>query len=263
MGQLDGHRAVITGGASGIGRAAARAMRAEGSAVSVIDIDAEGAAVVADEVDGEALVADVADAEALSEAIDVAAKSMGGLSVLFNNAGFSSIGAVHEWDLEEWHRVVAVNLGGAYHGIRAAVPHMLRGGDGRIVNMASISGTRPSAGESPYSAAKAAVAALTINTALEYGPTIRANAVSPGMIQTSLTAPLFELFPEYSGDVEDRTPMKRLGDPSDVADVVVFLCSDASRFVNGHNIVVDGGLSLHGSGVDGVLERVQNLLGDS
>ncbi|MEZ5169469.1 MAG: SDR family NAD(P)-dependent oxidoreductase [Acidimicrobiia bacterium] len=261
MGQLDGHTAVVTGGASGIGRATAQAMRAEGAAVTVIDTDADGAEAVADEIDGAALTTDVTDAEAMSAAIDTAAADMGGLSILFNNAGFSTIGAIDEWDVEEWHRVVAVNLGGVYHGIRAAVPHMMRGGDGRIVNMASISGVRPSAGESAYSAAKAGSAALTANAALEYGPTIRANAVSPGLIRTSLTEPLFELLPGYTDHVVEQTPVKRVGQPADIADVVVFLCSDAARFVTGQNIIVDGGLTLHGAGVDGVLERVRDLMG--
>ncbi|MCZ7531298.1 MAG: SDR family oxidoreductase [Acidimicrobiia bacterium] len=261
MGLFDGHQAIITGGASGIGAATARALGTAGADVTVIDTDESGAEAVASDIGGAARVADVADASALTAAIDGAAADMGGLSILFNNAGFSSnVTPVHEWGVDEWHRVVAVNLFGVFHGTRAAVPHMLDRGDGRIVNMASISGTRPSGGESPYSASKAGVAALTVNTALDYGPTIRANAVSPGMIDTPLTAPLFEMFSDWADAVVARTPTGRVGEPSDIADVVVFLCSDAARFVNGQNIVIDGGLSLHGSGVDGISERMQALL---
>src|SRR5207253_10342799 len=99
----------------------------------------------------------------------------------------SNIANIHEWAVDEWKRIVDLNLTSVFHGLKAAVPHILAGGGGAIVSTASISGTRPSAGESPYSAAKAAIIALTANAALEYAPTIRVNAVSPGMIHTPLT----------------------------------------------------------------------------
>jgi NAD(P)-dependent dehydrogenase (short-subunit alcohol dehydrogenase family) len=149
-----------------------------------------------------------------------------------------------------------VNLTGVWAGFRAAVPHLLAAGGGAIVSTASISGTRPAAGEGPYAASKAAVAALTASAALEYGPSIRVNAVSPGMIRTTMTAPWFEFMPDQVERFETGTPVARIGEPEDVADVVVFLCSDLARFVTGQNIVVDGGLTLHGSGVDTVFERV-------
>jgi NAD(P)-dependent dehydrogenase (short-subunit alcohol dehydrogenase family) len=133
---------------------------------------------------------------------------------------------------------------------------MLRGGGGSIVSTASISGTRPAAGEGPYAASKAAVAALTASAALEYAPLIRVNAVSPGMIRTTMTAPWFEVWPDQVARFERETPVARVGEPEDIADVVVFLCSDLARFVTGQNIVVDGGLTLHGSGVDGIFDRV-------
>ena len=109
------------------------------------------------------------------------------------------------------------------------------------MSTASISGTRPAAGESPYAASKAAVAALTASAALEYGPSIRVNAVSPGMIRTAMTAQMFEFMPNQVERFEKGTPVARIGEPEDIADVVVFLCSDLARFVTGQNIVVDGG----------------------
>ena len=260
MGLLDGHRALVTGGGSGIGRAACRRMAEEGARVAVVDIDGDRATAVAEEIDGLAYAADVTDYSALAAAVDDAAGKLGGLSVLFNNAGTSSMHRIHEWPLEEWARIVAINFTGVFHGLRAGIPHLLENGDGRIVSTASISGTRPAAGEAPYSAAKAAVVALTANAAMEYGPTIRVNSISPGMIRTALTEPLFGAFPDLEKRYEDDAPVGRVGEPEDVADVVVFLCSDLSRFVTGQNIVIDGGLTLHGSGVDGVLDRVEAMM---
>jgi NAD(P)-dependent dehydrogenase (short-subunit alcohol dehydrogenase family) len=261
MGLLDGHRAFVTGGGSGIGRATCRRMADEGARVAVVDVNGDAAEAVATEIDGIAFAADVTDYAALSGAADEAAAALDGLSVVFNNAGTSTLSRLHEWSLEEWNRIVAINLTGVFHGMRACIPHLLANGDGRIVSTASISGTRPAAGEAPYSASKAAVAAITAGAALEYGPTIRVNAISPGMIRTALTSPLFEYFPDLDKRYADDAPVGRVGEPEDIADVVVFLCSDLARFVTGQNLVVDGGMTLHGAGVDGILDRVTDLLG--
>ena len=256
MGLLDGCQAVVTGGGSGIGRATCRRMAAEGAQVAVLDVDGASAQAVADEVGGIAFDVDVGDPEALRAAVDSAAADLGGLSIIYNNAGTAAFNRMHELDPTEWDRVLRVNLTGVWAGIRAAVPHLLDGGGGSIVSTASISGTRPAAGEGPYAASKAAVAALTASAALEYAPSIRVNAVSPGMIRTTMTAPWFEFMPDQVERFERGTPVGRVGEPEDVADVVVFLCSDLARFVTGQNIVVDGGLTLHGSGVDGIFDRV-------
>lgn len=256
MGLLEGQRAVVTGGASGIGRATALRMAEEGAAVAVVDINGDGANEVAKDVGGSAHVADVCDAEGLRAAVDDAARVMDGITILFNNAGTGSQSPLHEWAPEEWDRLIAVNLTGVYLGFRAAVPHIRASGGGSVVSTASISGTRPAAGEAPYAAAKAGVAALTASAALEYGPQIRVNSVSPGMILTPLTEPLLKFFPHEQGRFERTTPLGRIGEPGDIADVVVFLCSDLARFITGQNIVVDGGLTLHGSGVDGIFDQL-------
>jgi NAD(P)-dependent dehydrogenase (short-subunit alcohol dehydrogenase family) len=255
MGLLQGRIALVTGGASGIGRATARRMAEEGARVAVLDVDAEGAHLVADDIDGIAVVADVTDADGLREAVRAAAEAMGGLTTLFNNAGVGSLSPLHDWDPAEWDRLVRVNLTGVYHGFRAAVPLIRASGGGAVVSTASISGTRPAAGEAPYAAAKAGVAALTASAALEYAPAIRVNSVAPGMIDTALTKPLLEFVPDARERYVHDTPVGRIGEPADVADVVVFLCSELARFITGQNIVVDGGLTLHGSGVDGIFER--------
>jgi NAD(P)-dependent dehydrogenase (short-subunit alcohol dehydrogenase family) len=256
---LAGQLAFITGGASGIGRATARLMAEHGARVAIADVDVDGAEAVAKEIDGLAYKVDVTEADALRDAVQDAARSMGGLSIMFNNAGAGWLGPLHEYSPEVWDRIVRVNLYGVFYGFRAAAPLILEHGGGSIVSTASISGTRPAAGEGPYSAAKAGIAALTASAALDYAPTIRVNAVSPGSISTALTAPLFQLPGERERHVE-KTPLKRVGEPEDIANVVVFLCSPLASYVTGQNIVVDGGMTLHGSGVDGLLLYMQSAM---
>jgi NAD(P)-dependent dehydrogenase (short-subunit alcohol dehydrogenase family) len=262
MGLLDGHRAVVTGGASGIGAATCRRMAEEGARVAVLDLQGDAARELADEIGGTARAVDVTDFEALDAAARSVADELGGLTLLHNNAGGSNLSTLHDWSLDEWRRVVELNLTGVFHGFKAVAPIILASGGGAIVSTASISGTRPAAGEAPYAAAKAAVAALTATAALEYAPRIRVNAVSPGMIDTPMTDLLLREPGLGLADRQvDKTPLHRLGAPGDVADVVVFLCSDLARFVTGQNLVVDGGMTLHGSGVDGVLDEVRARFG--
>jgi NAD(P)-dependent dehydrogenase (short-subunit alcohol dehydrogenase family) len=256
MGLLDGKKAIVTGGGSGIGRATCRRMAEEGASVAVLDIDGDAATLVANEIGGVGFAADVSDPDALRQVVDAAVESLGGLSLLYNNAGIGDFNRLEDWDLAVWDRILRVNLTGVFAGFRAAVPHLKAGGGGAIVSTASISGTRPAAGEGPYAASKAAVAALTASAALEFGPAIRVNAVSPGTIRTGMTKPLFDFFPDQEERYVLGAPAGRVGEPEDIADVVIFLCSDLARYVTGQNIVVDGGLTLHGSGVDGMFDLV-------
>jgi NAD(P)-dependent dehydrogenase (short-subunit alcohol dehydrogenase family) len=262
MGLLDGQRAIVTGGASGIGAATSRLMTEQGARVAIFDVNGDAAETLAKELDGLAYTVDVTDFDAMKAATDDAHAQLGGLSLLYNNAGGSNIANVHEWAVDEWRRIVDLNLTGVFYGFKAAVPHLLAGGGGAIVSTASISGTRPSAGEAPYSAAKAAVVALTANAALEYAPSIRVNAVSPGMIHTPLTELL--LVEQGLNERErmiEKTPLARVGTPEDIAGVVVFLCSDLAQFITGQNLVIDGGMTLHGAGMDGVLDRARERFG--
>src|SRR4051794_27478996 len=276
MGLLDGHRAVVTGGGSGIGAETCRRMAAEGAQVAVFDVNAEHAEAVAEEIDGIAYTVDVTDFDALSTAMGDAAQRMHGLSLLYNNAGGSSMSPIHDFEVAEWRRIVDLNLTGVFHGFKAGAPLILANGGGAIVSTASISGTRPAAGGTPHPAAQAAGGAPPPRAPAADGPPLRVqtgspgrnrapparvNTVSPGMIRTPLT----ELLLDRRGiGLEDRqrakTPLDRIGAPGDIADVVVFLCSDLARFVTGQNIVADGGMTLHGSGVDGVLDVVSELL---
>ena len=259
MGLLEGRKALITGGGSGIGRATAQRMAAEGARVCVLDLDAAAAELVAKELGGIAFSADVRDAEAVASIVAEAAEAMGGLDIMFNNAGSSFFGPLHQYTPEAWSDIVGVHLTGVFNGIRAAAPLMRDSGGGAIVNTASISGTRPAAGEAPYASAKAGIIALTAVAAMEYAPTVRVNAVSPGMIATKLTEPL-KAFPDRMEHFVAKTPLARIGTPEEIADVVVFLCSDLARFVTGQNIVIDGGMTLHGSGTDGLLDYLLGFI---
>jgi NAD(P)-dependent dehydrogenase (short-subunit alcohol dehydrogenase family) len=254
---LEGDVAVVTGGASGIGAAACRAFAAHGAAVAVLDVDHAGAAGVAGECGGRAHAVDVTDVDAFAGAVDAITGDLGTPTILFNNAGGTGMSRIGDYDVEEWRRWVALNLGGVFHGIKILAPRMAAAGRGCIVNTASISGVRPAVGEGPYAASKAGVIALTATAALEYAPHVRVNAVSPGAIHTRLTDPLLSGVPGAQEYWVAKTPLSRIGTPEDVADVVVFLCSSLARFVTGQNIVVDGGMTLHGSGVDGLLDRLE------
>ena len=260
MGLLDGQRVAITGGGSGIGAATGRRMAAEGASVAILDLNGDAAAAVAKDTGGPSYAVDVTDYAALEKAINDANDSLGGLTGIFNNAGGSNMADVHGYDVDEWDRIVRLNLSGVFHGMKAAAPLILASGGGSIVSTASISGTRPAAGEAPYAAAKAAVVALTATAALEYGPTVRVNSVSPGMIHTGMTDILLSGFDWTVPHMEAKTPLARIGAPDDIAGVVVFLCSDLARFVTGQNIVIDGGMTLHGSGVDGLFDRFRALM---
>lgn len=227
-------------------------MAEEGAIVAVVDRDAESAHQIAGEIGGFAFACDVSDASQMKLVVSEVVDKLGGISIAFANAGIGTIGAVGEMDPLEWRKVIDVNLTGVFHTARETVPHLVASGNGSLVCTASISGVRPAEGEGAYAAAKAGVAALCATTALEYGPTVRANAVSPGMIATKMTAPLLDGFPDIKERMIEKTPAGRIGTPEDIADVVVFLCSDLARFVTGQNIVIDGGMTLHGSGVDGL-----------
>ena len=253
MGLLDGRRAVVTGGGHGIGRAVALRFAAEGARVAVLDRDGAAARETAREIDGLALEVDVGDADACGSALHRAARELGGLTTLVNNAGLGLLRPLEALEPKDVERILRVNLSSVVHATRAALPALRASGGGAIVNNASLSGVRPTPGEAIYAAAKAAVIAFTLATANECGPEIRANAVSPGVIRTRMTEGLFQL-PGAMAPVLEATPLRRAGTPEDVADVVLFLASDLARYVTGQNLVVDGGLGLPQAGVDPLLK---------
>jgi len=249
VGELDGQVAIITGGASGIGRATAVRFAAEGATVAVLDRDGDAAALVAAEIGGSAHAVDVRDGAGIGEIVRSVAEANGRLDVLFNNAGSGDLRPMHMVDDKLWHRLLDVNLTGTFNGIRAAVPIMLEAGRGAIVNNASVSGLAPTRNEAAYSAAKAGVIALTKSGALEYGPAVRVNCVAPGHVRTPLTA-AFDQFPDLFDPVKQAIPLGRVGDADEIAEVVLFLASKRSSYITGQTLVVDGGISLPQAGTD-------------
>jgi NAD(P)-dependent dehydrogenase (short-subunit alcohol dehydrogenase family) len=254
---LEGQRAVVTGGASGIGAATCIALARNGAAVAVLDIDARRAADVAATVGGTAHTVDVADAGALAAAIDEAAMTMGGLTILFANAGVGTSKSVDQYSDEEWHRLIDVNLTATFTAVRSAVPHMRIAGGGNIVTMAGTAGVKPPRAEGPYAAAKAGVIALTRTAAIDLAPDIRVNCVSPGYIATALTAPLLDR-PDLRARIEGRIPLERIGAAEEVAEVVVFLCSAMASYVTGQNVVIDGGSSLPSAQSDDLIKALRS-----
>jgi NAD(P)-dependent dehydrogenase (short-subunit alcohol dehydrogenase family) len=255
VGELDGHVAVITGGGSGIGRATAVRFAAEGARVAVLDRDGDAAQRVAQEVGGSGHAVDVRDGDALAQAVRTVADAAGRLDILFNNAGSGDLRPLHTVDDKLWHRLIDVNLTGTFNGMRAAVPIMVEGGHGAIVNNASVSALTPTRNEAAYSAAKAGVIALTKSGALEYGPEVRVNCVAPGHVRTPLTA-AWEQFPDVFEPVAQQIPLGRIGRAEEIAEVVLFLASARSSYITGQTLVVDGGISLPQAGTDSALKEL-------
>jgi NAD(P)-dependent dehydrogenase (short-subunit alcohol dehydrogenase family) len=258
MGLLEGARAVVTGAGSGIGRETCVQFVAEGARVVALDIDGDSARAVAGETGAEPAVADVTDRGALETAMAHAADLLGGITILVNNAGVGDMKPLHQYKATEYDAVVDASLRGTFNGIGTAAPLMVAGGGGSIVNVASVSGMRPTRGEAPYSAAKAGVIALTQSGALEYAPTVRVNCVSPGLIETPLTSAILQ--DEEARRAFDRnTPLGRVGTAADVAGVIVFLSSDRAAYVTGVNLPVEGGVLLSSAQMDPTLSAILSL----
>lgn len=242
-----GKIALVTGGGSGIGAATCRAFAAQGAYVTVVDRDAAAAQRVASGIAGNrgnatAYPLDVTDRAGFAAlAADVAAKS-GGIDILVNGAGVTVRRMIGEMGAEDWDRVIAVNLTGAFNGIQAVLPHLRARGGGAIVNIASIAGQRISfGGTSNYSASKAGLLGLTRHAAYELAPDrIRVNAVCPGATATAFGGAMPT--PEAKAERGRKIPLGRMCEPEDIADPILFLAGNAARMVTGVALTVDGGL---------------------
>lgn len=249
-GQLNGKTALVTGGGSGIGRAAALVYAREGAHVVVADVNVEGGEETVQQIKeagGEAILVhvDVSKPEDTQAMVAQAVAAFGSLDCAFNNAGISGGSdrrLTADYLEDDWDRVIAINLKGVWLCMKAEIPQMLQQGGGAIVNTASIAGLVGIQGTAAYVAAKHGVAGLTKAAALEYASQgIRVNAVCPGYIHTPLVQGIFDAVDGYEDRVAARHPVGRLGEPSEIAEAVLWLSSDAASFVTGHNMAVDGG----------------------
>ena len=249
MNELHEKIAIITGAASGIGRAAALRFAEEGARLALADLDAAAGEALAAELQAKGCDAffervDVADAAQCQALVDATVARHGRLDCAFNNAGISD-GPVPpgtiDYPLALWDRMIAVNLSSVFYCLRAQIRAMLAGGGGSIVNTASIAGQVGLAGIPGYVAGKHGVVGLTRTVAVEYGAqNIRCNAVAPGFIETPMTRSVFEV-PQFREMAAVTVPAARIGRAEEIADVVVWACSDRASYVNGKVLAADGG----------------------
>ncbi len=245
-GRLEGKTAVITGGSSGIGEATVRRFVEEGASVMIADLQGEAAELLATELGNktDACQLDVTSLEAVENLMSSTVERFGSLDIVFNNAGIGCVGKVDEVSIEEWHRVIDVDLNAVFYGCRAAIPIMREAGGGTIVNTASISGLFGDWGVPAYNAAKGAVMNLTRSMAADHAREgIRVNAVCPGGIETAMTDSLVNS-KRAQEQYQRLVPMGRMGYAHEIASAVTFLASDDASYVNGHGLVVDGGCTV-------------------
>ena len=251
MKRLEGRVAIVTGAASGIGRASAALFAREGANVFAVDRAPEVVQTVAliKEAGGSsiAVATDVSDESEVAKVVDRAVTEFGGLDIMFANAGISGGGKpFFDLDANDWMNVLKVNLIGVFLAVKHATRVMVPKKKGSIVCTASVAGLRSGAGGSPYSASKAGVISLVQTGAnVLMGTNVRINAICPGLIETGMTKPLFDYARQRGTEerIGQLNPLKRYGHPEEIAAMALFLASDEGSYVNGQAIAVDGGLS--------------------
>jgi 3-oxoacyl-[acyl-carrier protein] reductase len=250
---IAGKVALVTGAASGMGRATAHLFADEGAKVAILDRNEEGVKTVVGEILAAGGVAkgwtlDLAQSTAIAPVVVEIAEHFGGLDILINNAGIDASVRIQSHRYEEvWERCVAINLAAHHHLVRAALPYLTKSGAGRIVNIASTEGVGGSAFSSPYTAAKHGVVGMTRALAVELGAQgVTVNCICPGAIHTGLTAAIPDKAKETFA--RRRVPLKRYGEPEEVAHVTLSLVLPASSYINGATVVVDGGFTIQNNG---------------
>jgi len=250
---LAGKTAIITGSGSGIGRDSALMFAAEGAAVAVADIDAEAATQTVNMIQergGQAISVptDVSSSQDVAALIDRTVDQFGQLDCIFNNAGIDIAKPIVETSEEDWNRTIDINLKGVFLGCKFAIPRLMESGGGTIINTASILAHVASPNQAAYCASKGGIVALTRQLAYDYAEhNIRANCISPGDVMTPMAKGFFDASEDPEARLKfftDRYPMKRFAEPIEIARVAVFLASEASSFVTGQAIKVEGGFSI-------------------
>ncbi len=237
-GRLKGRRIVITGAASGIGLATARMFQLEGASLALLDRDAKGLEVAASETQAQVFTTDITDESAVQAAIESAAIAMKGIDGVVNAAGVMLRGSVLEVGLEQWRRVLDINLTGTYLVVRACLPWLKESAGATIVNLGSGQSLLPnSPNRTAYSASKGGVLNLTRALAAELAPAIRANTVCPGLVNTPMAEGV-------QGNVGNYA-LRRLAEPEEIARAILFLSSADSSYITGAALAVDGGRSFH------------------
>jgi len=246
--RLDGRLALVTGSSSGIGLALARGLGQAGAALVLNGRDAAKLALAATALRAQGLTVherafDVTDAAAVEAAIAGIEADVGAIDVLVNNAGVQRRGAFHEFAADDWQTIMRTNVDSLFFVGQAVARRMVPRGRGRIINIASVQAELGRPGIAPYAASKGAVKMLTKGMAIDLGPHgINVNGLGPGYFKTELTQKLVD-DPAFTAWLVNRTPSRRWGEVDELAPAVVFLASDASRFVNGHILYVDGGVT--------------------
>ena len=239
--------AIITGGANGIGLAAAKTFAREGARIAMADFDEETGTKRADELSAEGYAVaffqvNVADRTSVDSLVQNVLGHFGKIDILINNAGITRDGMLHKLSAEDFQKVVDVNLTGVFNCAQAVVPAMVQQGSGRIINTSSVSGIYGNVGQTNYAATKAGVVGMTKTWAKELGRKgINVNAVAPGFIETGMTAKVPDKVIEQ---MKMLVPLGRLGLPEDIANAYLFLASDESKYVNGTTLHVDGGIMM-------------------
>ena len=251
--RLNGHRAIVTGGASGIDAAIVEAFVQEGAMVALADLEEPSSSTAAESDTGEReqaffLPVDVSDHGSVRDMIGEAVDRLGGLDILVNNAGIGTPGKLLDTHYDDWAKMMAVNLTGTFLVSKHALPHLLTSGGGSIINMASAAGLKAVRDRAAYCATKGGVISLTRSIALDYvDQGLRCNAICPGTVDTPWVERMVSQYPDPEAaraSMVARQPMGRLGRPDEIAQAAVYLATPAAEFVTGTCLVIDGGFTM-------------------